>query len=171
MDSQKFDPEITENFNVPRWQELPSIDLYMDQVTNFVNSCLGPFFEIVGTAPLTKNMVNNYVKAKIVKAPENKRYNRLCIAMIIVVYILKSCYETEEVGRLIQLGIGIESIELTYNRFCEALERAVRAAFRGEIHVVDENIKGRENKYLMDNFALSFACKHYVKANFLSRSK
>ncbi|NMA93759.1 MAG: DUF1836 domain-containing protein [Clostridiales bacterium] len=171
MNSQKLDPKIAENFHIPRWQELPSIELYMDQVTGFVNSRIGPFFEIVGGAPLTKNMVNNYVKAKIVNAPKNKRYDRLCIAMIIVVYILKSCYETEEVGKLIQMGIRIDNTELTYDRFCEALERAVNAVFQGEIHVVREHIEGRENKYLMDNFALSFACKHYVKAGFLRQQK
>lgn len=171
MDLQNFDPKIAKNFHIPRWQELPSIELYMDQVTGFVNSRIGPFFEIVGGSPLTKNMVNNYVKAKIVNAPQNKRYDKLCIAMIIVVYILKSCYETEEVGQLIRLGIEIDNVELTYDRFCDALEQAVDAVFQGEIHVVRENIEGRENKYLMDNFALSFASKHYVKAAFLMQTK
>lgn len=32
-----------ENFHIPRWKELPSIDLYLDQVVTFVNSCLSPY--------------------------------------------------------------------------------------------------------------------------------
>ena len=31
------------NFHIPRWNELPSIDLYLDQVVNLINSCLSPY--------------------------------------------------------------------------------------------------------------------------------
>ncbi|MBP5749619.1 MAG: DUF1836 domain-containing protein [Firmicutes bacterium] len=157
------------NFHIPRWEELPAVDLYMEQVITLVNGNLGDFFGCVGIAPVTKNMINNYVKAKIVSAPVNKRYPRLSVAMIIVVYILKSCYETEDVGKLIRMGVDLEAgVPLTYNRFCEAVENAVKAVFNGEVHIKDENIAGRERKYLMENFALSFACKYYVQMQFLS---
>ena len=158
-----------ENFHIPRWEELPAVDLYMDQVITLVNGNLGDFFAGIGIAQVTKNMINNYVKAKIVSAPVNKRYPRLSVAMIIVVYILKCCYETEDVGKLIRMGVDLEAgVPLTYNRFCEAVENAVKAVFSGEVHIKDENITGRERKYLMENFALSFACKYYVQMNFLS---
>ena len=157
------------NFHIPRWEELPAVDLYMEQVITLVNASLGDFFGCVGIAPVTKNMINNYVKAKIVQAPVNKRYPRISVAMIIVVYILKSCYETEDVGKLIRMGVDLDAgVELTYNRFCEAIENAVRDVFSGEVHIRDKQIAGRERKYLMENFALSFACKYYVQMNFLS---
>lgn len=154
--------------HIPRWDQLPAVDLYMEQVITLINSNLGEFFGEVGVAPITKNMINNYVKAKIVNAPVNKRYPRLSVAMIIVVYILKSCYETEDLGKLIRMGVDLEAgVELTYNRFCEAIENAVDAVFSGEVHIKDEHIPGREQKYLMENFALSFASKYYVQMNFL----
>ena len=157
------------NFHIPRWEELPAVDLYMDQVITLVNGALGDFFSAVGIAPVTKNMINNYVKAKIVNAPVNKRYPRLSVAMIIVVYILKCCYETEEVGKLIRMGVDLEAgVAVTYDRFCDAVENAVRDVFNGEVRIKDESIAGRERKYLMENFALSFACKYYVQMNFLS---
>ncbi|MBR5641164.1 MAG: DUF1836 domain-containing protein [Firmicutes bacterium] len=159
------------DFHIPRWDQLPAVDLYMEQVTTLINGNLGDFFSSVGIAPLTKNMINNYVKAKIVQAPVNKRYPRLSVAMIIVVYILKCCYETEDVGKLIRMGLGLEAgIPMTYDRFCEAVENAVRDVFHGEVHIRDEHISGRERKYLMENFALSFASKYYVQMNFLNES-
>ena len=89
--------------------------------------------------------------------------------MIIVVYILKSCYETEDVGKLIRMGVDLEAgVPLTYNRFCDAIENAVKAVFSGEVHIKDMQIPGRERKYLMENFALSFASKYYVQMNFLN---
>ena len=157
-----------EGFCIPRWEQLPAVDLYMEQVITLINGNLGDFFSRVGIQPITKNMINNYVKARIVQAPVNKRYPKLSVAMIIVVYILKSCYETEDVGKLIRMGLGLQAgSPLTYDRFCEAMEEAVRAVFSGEVHIKDEQISGREQKYLMENFALSFACKYYVQMNFL----
>ncbi|MCR4804634.1 MAG: DUF1836 domain-containing protein [Clostridia bacterium] len=159
---------LSTELRIPRWEQLPAIDLYMDQVITMINTQLGPFFSQVGVQPITKNMINNYVKARIVSPPVRKRYPKLSVAMIIVVYILKSCYETEDVGKLIRMGLGLEAgIPTTYDRFCESVETAVNDVFSGEVHVADENIQGRERKYLMANFALSFACKYYVQYNFL----
>ena len=164
-----MDHRQADSFHIPRWEELPAVDLYMEQVITLIHSKLGAFFEQVGIQPITKNMINNYVKAKIVQAPVNKRYPRISVAMIIVVYILKSCYETEDVGKLIRMGVDLEAgVPLTYNRFCDAIENAVKAVFSGEVHIKDMQIPGRERKYLMENFALSFASKYYVQMNFLN---
>ena len=164
-----MDHRQADSFHIPRWEELPAVDLYMEQVITLIHSNLGAFFEHVGIQPITKNMINNYVKAKIVQAPVNKRYPRISVAMIIVVYILKRCYETEDVGKLIRMGVDLEAgVPLTYNRFCDAIENAVQAVFSGEVHIKDMQIPGRERKYLMENFALSFASKYYVQMNFLN---
>ena len=167
-----MDHRQADSFHIPRWEELPAVDLYMEQVITLIHSNLGAFFEQVGIQPITKNMINNYVKAKIVQAPVNKRYPRISVAMIIVVYILKSCYETEDVGKLIRMGVDLEAgVPLTYNRFCDAIENAVKAVFSGEVHIKDMQIPGRERKYLMENFALSFASKYYVQMNFLNNEE
>ena len=107
-------------------------------------------------------MVNNYVKARIIDPPVNKKYSRLSMAMVLVVYILKSCYSTEEIRKLIDIGLSLPDNPVTYDRFCEAVERAVDAVFSGSIHVEDVKEAGRERRYLVDNFALSFACKIYA---------
>lgn len=166
-----MDTVKTDIFHIPRWEELPAVDLYMEQMITLINGQLGDFFSRVGVSLITKNMINNYVKAKIVNAPVNKRYPRTSVAMIIVVYILKSCYETEDVGKLIRMGLDLDAgNQLVYDRFCEAIENAVNAVFSGEVHIQDLQIPGREQKYLMENFALSFACKYYVQMNFLKEN-
>ena len=56
--------------HLPRWDELPNIDLYIDQVVTLINSTLSPFLNNVNMEDvnllLTKNMINNYVKNKII---------------------------------------------------------------------------------------------------------
>ena len=117
-----MDTVKTDIFHIPRWEELPAVDLYMEQMITLINGQLGDFFSRVGVSLITKNMINNYVKAKIVNAPVNKRYPRTSVAMIIVVYILKSCYETEDVGKLIRMGLDLDAgNQLVYDRFCEAI--------------------------------------------------
>jgi hypothetical protein len=159
----------TPAFHIPRWNELPGIELYMDQLIRFVNNNFGPVAEELGLQPLTKSMINNYVKAKIVDAPVNKQYSTLSLAMIMVVYLVKTCYTTEDAGKLIKLGIGLEDVPLSYDRFCEAMENAVRAVFGGEVSIRQQSIPGRENKYLMENFALSIASKFYVRSTFCNK--
>ncbi|MBQ6900086.1 MAG: DUF1836 domain-containing protein [Firmicutes bacterium] len=164
--------DTIDSFHIPRWDELPSIDLYMDQIVTYIDSALSPLFGMVGAAPITKSMVNNYVKARIVDAPVNKKYPRLSVAMIIVVYILKSCFATDEIGKLIRYGMGMgEDVSLTYDRFCEAIENGLRAVFSGEVHITNQCLPGRESKYLMDNFALSFASKFYIQKIFFRYDK
>ena len=149
---------------LPAWEILPDIGLYMDQVVTLMDRTFSP---ALPKGEMTKSMVNNYVKSKIVDAPVNKKYPRLSVAMLVVVCILKNCYATEEIGKLIRLGISLQDTQITYNRFCEAIENAVRLVFDGEIHVREEALPGRDNKYLMENFALSFASKLYVQCMFL----
>lgn len=160
---ETYKKDFIDRFHIPRWEELPAIDLYMDQVISFTYASLGEFFDSACISPLTKSMVNNYVKARIIDPPVNKKYSRLSMAMVLVVYILKSCYSTEEIRKLIDIGLSLPDNPVTYDRFCEAVERAVDAVFSGSIHVEDVKEAGRERRYLVDNFALSFACKIYVQ--------
>lgn len=154
--------------NIPRWEELPDIGLYMDQVVSYVLTVIKPVFEDGVSAALTPNMVNNYVKAKLVDAPIGKKYGRLAIAMIIVVCVLKVCYTTEEINKLISTSLGLGTKpNVLYNRFCRAIEGAVESVFSGNISLSDASLPDRRLKYLMGNFALSFACKFYVKKRFL----
>ena len=127
---ETYKKDFFDKFHIPRWEELPAIDLYMDQVISFTYASLGEFFDSACISPLTKSMVNNYVKARI---------------------------------KLIDIGLSLPDNPVTYDRFCEAVERAVDAVFSGSIHVEDVKEAGRERRYLVDNFALSFACKIYVQ--------
>lgn len=162
---------MTEKIHIPRWNELPSLDLYMDQIVTYIDDALAPLAGVTGTVPVTKSMVNNYVKARIVSPPVNKKYPKLSVAMIIVVCILKNCFSTDEISRLIRFGLQLDEIPVVYDRFCEAIENAVQMVFSGEIHITDMHMPGRESKYLLDNFALVFASKFYVQHVFLSESE
>ena len=80
---ETYKKDFIDKFHIPRWEELPAIDLYMDQVISFTYASLGEFFDSACISPLTKSMVNNYVKARIIDPPVNKKYSRLSMACLL----------------------------------------------------------------------------------------
>ena len=60
------------NYHCPRWDEFPDVELYADQVLSVVQRHVS-FFEDTVEMSFTSNMINNYVKQKIVKPPINKK--------------------------------------------------------------------------------------------------
>lgn len=53
---------------MPRWNELPDIDLYLDQVVNYIERCLGAYAVEKEDKVITKTMINNYVKQGVASA-------------------------------------------------------------------------------------------------------
>ena len=82
--------------HLPRWNELPEIDLYLDQVVNYLEKYLGILSSNDDDKIITKTMINNYVKQGIMPAPEKKKYGKTHIAYLMVICILKQVYSISE---------------------------------------------------------------------------
>ena len=75
-------------FHCPRWAELPGIALYMDQVTGYINEIFSPIAPQEQQITLTKAMVNNYVKQRVMSPPVNKKYDRAHMAYLVTILSL-----------------------------------------------------------------------------------
>ncbi|MCC8100767.1 MAG: DUF1836 domain-containing protein [Clostridiales bacterium] len=69
--------------------EVPDIDLYMDQVTTFMDEHLGSTRRYQDDKILTKTMINNYTKKKLLPHPTKKRYSKEHLLLLIFIYYLK----------------------------------------------------------------------------------
>ncbi|MGB7604651.1 MAG: DUF1836 domain-containing protein [Lutisporaceae bacterium] len=69
--------------------DIPDIDLYMDQVTTFIDNKLGSDKRSKKDKLLTKTMINNYSKAKILAPSKNKKYNKQQMIQLVLIYYLK----------------------------------------------------------------------------------
>ncbi len=154
-----------EYFRLPRWEELPSIDLYLDQVLSLLDEWLGPYLTFDGKKVMTKTMINNYVKQKFIAAPVNKRYDRTAVASLFVIAILKPVYTIEEIARLIRLSLRSSEKELAYNRFCTLIEEAVSHAFAGT--AMEKTDDATDPRHLLWNVCNAFACQLYVRNIYL----
>ena len=78
------------SYRLPEWEELPKIDLYLDQVIALVNQYLGFFvYDPTEEKLLTPSMVNNYVKLRLIPPPIRKKYSRKHIALLLMVCTFK----------------------------------------------------------------------------------
>ena len=56
--------------------DIPGIDLYMDQVIKFMDDHFASLKRYAGDKMLTKTMINNYTKNKLLPSPEKKKYGK-----------------------------------------------------------------------------------------------
>lgn len=130
-------------FHCPRWEELPDMDLYMDQVVTLLNEYLKPFRSVQQEKMVTSTMINNYVKHGIVSPPIKKKYTKQHVAYLVVVCVLKMVYRMDEISQLIRVQIHRYPIEQAYNYFCAELEGCLKCIFlRKRVHHVPSDDEG-----------------------------
>ena len=106
------------DYKLPFWDELPVFELYMDQVIKFLNSSLSIYAEAAkDNKGITQSMINNYVKLKIIPAPESKKYSKKHLAYLIIVCILKQTLSIATIQNIIPLGLSDDDVESIYNSF------------------------------------------------------
>lgn len=85
-----------------RPEDLPNIDLYMDQVTTFMESQLASTKRYPEDKILTKTMINNYAKNRLLPPPEKKRYSKEHLLMLIFIYYFKSILSINDIQTLME---------------------------------------------------------------------
>lgn len=105
---------------LPNWQELPTLDLYLDQVLLYVNQETTPYLSRA-EKPLTAAMINNYVKHGYLPKPENKKYGRLQIARLIVLTLCKPIFAIPDICQMIEIHYREANSEELYDRFVNCL--------------------------------------------------
>jgi Domain of unknown function (DUF1836). len=93
--------EDISTFNEINLTDIPCIDLYMDQVTTLFEDKLSHLKRNNEEAILTKTMINNYAKARILTPIKNKKYNKQQIIILILIYNLKQILSLEDIKLLL----------------------------------------------------------------------
>ena len=124
--------EIFDTFPHIHTADIPGIDLYMDQVTTFLQENLrGLSRDPDGDKFLTKTMINNYVKNKVLFPPVKKKYNRDHIMLLIVIYYMKSFLSIGDI-RSILGPIMDRYAEIPLDRRKETADRRKEQGEHGE---------------------------------------
>lgn len=109
---------IYAEFHLPTWEELPDLELYMDQVVSlvirYVN--LQPHSALKDSI-LTASAVNNYVRLKLIPPPVKKRYSRIHLAYLIVICCLKGSMSLSSIQQMFPMNLSEEEVQQIYTNF------------------------------------------------------
>lgn len=103
IDMKDFLSEITDilhRIDYVKPEDLPNIDLYMDQVTTFMDSQLEASKRYPEDKILTKTMINNYAKNNLIPPPEKKKYSKEHILCLIFIYYFKNILSISDIQRV-----------------------------------------------------------------------
>ena len=110
-----------------RPEEIPSIDLYVDQITSLTSDKLMQGSPRFRDRVLTKTMINNYSKDGLISPIKGKKYSKNHIMQMLLVYSLKNTLSIGEINRILQTVYAQENympemLENTYSRFLDIKE-------------------------------------------------
>jgi len=120
----KKELEMNSIFSYPKWEDIPNIDLYLDQVLLYVNQVCAPISPDKEKG-LTASMVNNYVKHGYLTKPDKKKYQRKQIARLIAITTLKSVFSIQEIAQTLNSLQTQASSDQLYDAFVDYMNHGI----------------------------------------------
>ena len=81
--------------------DIPEIDLYMDQVIKFMDDHFASLKRYEGDKMLTKAMINNYTKNRLLPPPEKKKYGQDHMLILIFIYYVKNVLSIKDINSIL----------------------------------------------------------------------
>lgn len=125
-------------------EDIPELDLYMDQVTQLFDSKFNDSKRTEDDKALTKTMVNNYAKGKLLMSIKNKKYSKEHLILMSLIYNLKG-------------GLSISDIKSSLNKIVKTFENGedypIRELYslylkeyKDDLNDVEKTIEEKANK-------------------------
>lgn len=138
---------LTEEINL---SDIPCVDLYMDQVTTFFEGKLNSLKRNKEDKILTKTMINNYTKAKILMPVKNKKYTKQHIILLTLIYNLKQTMSISDICTIISPLLketdkslkNAVKVDDLYSAFLD-VKRQGAVSFEENFTMELKNIKGK----------------------------
>ena len=82
-------------------EDIPNIDLYMDQVTTFMDEQLAASKRYESDKILTKTMINNYAKNNLLPSPDKKKYSKEHVLTLLFIYYFKNILSINDIRSIL----------------------------------------------------------------------
>lgn len=115
-----------EKFDLPDWESLPQLDLYMDQVILLLTRYLSPVDMYGEEKAITASIINNYVRMKVMPPPVKKRYSRMHLAYLVMICTLKQSLSISCIQRMLPEDPSEEAVRTLYEDFVRQYRNAIR---------------------------------------------
>jgi hypothetical protein len=161
-----------ESYNMPDWNDLPDIDLYMDQVITYLEKQLSVFSRNDDEKLITPAMINNYVKNEIIPRPLNKKYTREHMAHLIAVLNLKNILSLLDITRLIPHEESDKPVNVLFGQLKSIQDEVFKDTalrVRDSLEKFDGDNFDRDNEERLRLLALKFSLE--ANANRIAAKK
>ena len=108
MEKKKYTNEMLQllrsmqNIEYIHPEDIPNINLYMDQVTSFMDEHLKSSKRFEDDKILTKTMINNYTKNNLLPPPEKKKYTSEHVLLLTYIYYLKNFLSIGDIQKILE---------------------------------------------------------------------
>ena len=133
-------------------EDIPNIDLYMDQVTTFMDARLASCKRSDDDKILTKTMINNYTKNNLLPPPEKKKYSKDHLILLTMIFYLKNIISINDIDTALSPLIkdyfndGNNSLEEIFKLFIQYMKDT-----DDNQSIIDAYVKSNEYFSNLDN--------------------
>ncbi|MGM0902285.1 MAG: DUF1836 domain-containing protein [Bacillota bacterium] len=142
MDIAEMIDKLDENENISL-EDIPSIDLYMDQVIQLFEKTFGTTKRNDAEKILTKTMINNYAKGNLFLPVKNKKYSKEHIILIALIYQLKGVLSIGDIKTVLN---GINEKLLVDEVDLEQFYKSYLNLHQKNIDSYKENLREKANE-------------------------
>lgn len=147
-------------------EDIPAIELYMDQITTFMDKYLSKNKRTEEDKTLTKTMINNYTKNDLLPPPNKKRYSKEHIILLIYIYYFKNVISISDIQTVLTPLIenfydnknAAYSLEDIYSNLYELEKRQffnTANSITKTYELIERGFPGCEDEYLKEFTFLS----------------
>ena len=116
--------ESLAQYDLPDWDSLPQLDLYMDQVILLLTRYLAPMEREGDEKFITASIINNYVRMRVIPPPVKKKYSRMHIACLVMICTLKQSLSISCIQRMLPTEYSEEAVRGLYTEFVQQYRRS-----------------------------------------------
>ena len=164
-------------------EDIPNIDLYMDQITTFMEAHLSSSKRYADDKILTKTMINNYSKNHLLPPSEKKKYSKEHVLLLIFIYYFKNILSIKDIETLLsplteKFFHTDSSIPLTsiYEEVCkseksriEELQENVKEMYQNSLHSFEDAANEDRDFLQLFMFICSLSFDVYVKKQMIEK--
>ncbi len=149
---------LLKEFSFPRYNDIPNVGLYLEQVVKYISEYLEP----LGSFSLTASMVSNYVKKDLIGNPVKKQYDREQIARLFFVAVAKNVLSIEDIRLLFEMQHETYEPRRAYDYFCSEFENVLQFVFGLKENLDTVGTDSNDTKTMLRNTIIAVAYKVYL---------
>lgn len=146
------------DFQLPAFEEIPEMGLYLKQVVDYLNQYLAA----LGNIKITTSMVSNYVKHGLIAPAKDRLYQREQIATLFFVVIAKNVMDQEDLRKAIEIQKETYSIAIAYDYFAQELKNVLLFVFGQQKQLAKIGHDKTKQKQMLRNVIMAFAYREYL---------